>query len=246
MMMLRVAVQKEAQSAGISIKEDAVDQELRKASEGYESLEAFYDARKQQLGMSREDVREDILYKLQLEALAVRGIQVTEADVDQYMSDHPEAFAPKEELKLSHIVVGRQKDAEHLVDLLQQGEDFAELAAANSQDADTASDGGNLGWVEADDPFIAPELLAAAAKLEIGGSRRADPHGRRLRSRARRGPARRGRAGCAGGAGRGEARIRTVGGAAAVRGRAVAAGQVRSQSAGWGASILGARLGARI
>ncbi|SFB60599.1 foldase protein PrsA [Cohnella sp. OV330] len=168
MMMLRVAVQKEAQSAGISITEDAVDQELRKASEGYESLEAFYDARKQQLGMTREDVREDILYKLQLEALAIRGIEVTDADVDQYMSDHPEEFAPKEELKLSHIVVGRQKDAERLVDLLQQGEDFAELAAANSQDADTASDGGNLGWVEADDPFVAPELLAAAAKLEIG------------------------------------------------------------------------------
>lgn len=168
MMMLRVAVQKEAQSAGISIPEDAVDQELRKASEGYESLEAFYDARKQQLGMSREDVREDILYKLQLEALAIRGIEATDADADRYISDHPEEFAPKEELKLSHIVVGRQKDAEHLVDLLQQGEDFAELAAANSQDADTASDGGNLGWVEADDPFIAPELLAAAAKLEIG------------------------------------------------------------------------------
>ncbi|WP_217597007.1 peptidylprolyl isomerase [Cohnella sp. GbtcB17] len=167
-MMLRVAVQKEAQAAGISIAEDAVDRELRKASEGYESLEAFYDARRQQLGMSREDVRDDILYKLQLEALAIRGVVATDADADQYMTDHPEEFAPKEELKLSHIVVERQKDAEHLLDLLQQGEDFAKLAVENSQDADTAADGGNLGWVETGDPFVAPELLAAAVKLEIG------------------------------------------------------------------------------
>ncbi|MFD2332498.1 peptidyl-prolyl cis-trans isomerase [Cohnella sp. GCM10020058] len=168
MMMLRLAVQKEAQSAGISISDASQDRELRKASEGYESLEAFYDARQQQLGMTREDVREDILYKLQLEALAIRDVEVTDADVEQYMSDHPEEFAPKEELKLSHIVVERQKDAAHLVDLLGQGEDFAELAAANSKDADTAADGGSLGWVESDDPFVAPELLAAAAKLEIG------------------------------------------------------------------------------
>ncbi|CAI6084627.1 peptidylprolyl isomerase [Cohnella sp. JJ-181] len=168
MMMLRVAVQKETEADGISISDEAVERELRKASEGYGSLEAFYAARQDQLGMSREDVRKDLVYKLQLEALAIRGINVTETDVDHYMSDHPEAFAPRSELKLSHIVVEKQKDAERLLGLLEQGEDFAQLAASDSKDAETAEGGGDLGWVESDDPFVAPELLEAASKLEIG------------------------------------------------------------------------------
>lgn len=168
MMMLRVAVQKEAESSGITVSEAALDRELRQASEGYESLEAFYAARQEQLGMSREDVRADLTYKLQLEALAIRGIHATDADADRYIEEHPEEFAPRTELKLSHIVVTRQKDAERLLGRLEQGEDFAQLAADNSTDAETAESGGDLGWVESDDPFVAAELLAAASKLEIG------------------------------------------------------------------------------
>lgn len=167
-MMLRTAVRLEAQSAGMTVSDAALERELRRASEGYDSVEAFYAARKAQLGMSQEDVREDLTYRLLLEGLAIRGVKVTEADVDRYMDQHMEELAPRSELKLSHIVVSRERDARQLLDRLEQGEDFAALAAAYSQDADTAAGGGDLGWVESDDPFVAPELLEAAAKLDVG------------------------------------------------------------------------------
>ncbi|MEK0317737.1 peptidylprolyl isomerase [Cohnella sp. 56] len=167
-MMLRVAVQKEAEAVGLSVSDEALQRELRKASAGYDSLDAFYAARQDQLGMTREDVRKDLTYKLLLEALAIRGAKVTEADVDRYISEHAEEFASRTELRLSHIVVARARDAERLLDRLGQGEDFAQLAAASSTDADTAQDGGNLGWVALDDPFVDAGLLTAAAKLEVG------------------------------------------------------------------------------
>ena len=52
-------------------------------------------------------------------------------------------------------------------DLLNNGYDFKNVAIDNSTDSATAADGGDLGWVEEDDPFVPAPILQAAKILGI-------------------------------------------------------------------------------
>lgn len=166
--LLRIAVELEAEAKGIEITDEEVDEELRRMSEGYDSEEQFYASIREQLGMDKDEVRKDAKYRLQLEQLAIQQVEVPEDEIDRYIKDHPDVFGPKTELRLSHIVADTESDARSILKQLEQGEDFVTLAKRLSTDEFTADDGGDMGWVEADDPLTDPALLDAAKGLEIG------------------------------------------------------------------------------
>ncbi|MBB6733349.1 peptidylprolyl isomerase [Cohnella zeiphila] len=167
-MMLRIAVEQEADAKGIKITDEEVDQELRARSENYGGESSFYDAMQTQLGMNRDELRRDAKYQLELQELAIRSVKVADADIDRYIDEHQADFGPRIEWKLAHIVLPSEKQAQALLSRLEQGEDFAKLAKAYSTDKNTSDGGGDLGWVEADDPFADQALLEAAGELDVG------------------------------------------------------------------------------
>ncbi|CAM3961253.1 peptidylprolyl isomerase [Cohnella lubricantis] len=166
--MLRIAVELEAEAKGIEITDEEVDQELRRRIEGYDSEDQFYEQAREQLGMDKEEVREDTKYRLQLEQLAIAQVEVPDGDIDRYIEEHPEVFGPRIELQLAHIVVRSESDANEVLQLLENGADFAVLAESLSTDEFTAESGGDMGWIDADDPLTDSALLDAAVSLEVG------------------------------------------------------------------------------
>lgn len=50
------------------------------------------------------------------------------------------------EYRVSHILLMTEQDAKDVLNKIAQGERFSELAAALSRDAQSARDGGDLGW----------------------------------------------------------------------------------------------------
>lgn len=166
--MLRIAVEQEAEAKGIEITDEEVDQELRRMSEGYDSEADFYAQIREQLGMDKDEVRKDAKYRLQLEQLAIQQVDVPDDEINRYIQEHPEVFGPKTELQLSHIVAGTESDARDILKRLEQGEDFASLAESLSTDEYTSDEGGDMGWIDADDPLTDPALLDAASDLEVG------------------------------------------------------------------------------
>lgn len=117
----------------------------------------------------REQIRDQVLMS-RLRQKEVDGrVSVTDQDVDLYLSTQ----GPDEnkEYKLSHILIAipdgakneerakARAKAEDLVRRLKAGEDFAQLAIANSN-GQQALQGGDLGWRKAGD---LPSLFAAAA-----------------------------------------------------------------------------------
>jgi len=74
------------------------------------------------------------------------------------------ADAPRE-YKARHILVSDREQAAALVDRLDSGESFVELAGQYSEDG-TSRDGGNLGWFAPGD-MVEP-FSAAVAELEPG------------------------------------------------------------------------------
>lgn len=164
----RTVVRLEAQALGVGIGRSEVDEELRRMQVGYESEQQFYRIMEEQLGLSRQQLRDDALHRLQLEAIATANVNVSNSDVEQYIQEHPDEFSPYQEIRYAQIVVDSEEAAARVLERLDQGADFALLARDVSQDGATADEGGDSGWVSADDPFIPDEVRGLLASMSVG------------------------------------------------------------------------------
>ncbi len=135
-------------------------------------IQAWYDANKQQLQIP-EQVQ--VQYLVLDEAAATQGVQVKDEDLASYYEQNKNRFGQPERRRASHIMInlapGASEDARKAArakaeDLAKQAAadpaQFAELARKNSQDAGSASNGGDLGW-------LAPGMLTGPLEKAIFG-----------------------------------------------------------------------------
>ncbi len=135
-------------------------------------IQAWYDANKQQLQVP-EQVQ--VQYLVLDEAAATQGIQVKDEDLTAYYEQNKNRFGQPERRRASHIMIelapGASEDARKAArikadDLARQAAadpaQFAELARKNSQDAGSAANGGDLGW-------LAPGMLSGPLEKAIFG-----------------------------------------------------------------------------
>ncbi len=86
---------------------------------------------------------------------------VVKASYDKYVADFPKA----EEVKVAHILVEDEAAAKDIINKLNGGADFAELAKENSKDG-SAANGGDLGYFTKDE--VVPEFAEAAFATKDG------------------------------------------------------------------------------
>lgn len=133
-------------------------------------IQAWYDANKQQLQVP-EQVQ--VQYLLLNEAAATQGVQVSDQDIATYYEQNKGRFGTPERRRASHIMIevppGASEDTRKAArakaqDLAKQAAanpaQFADLARANSQDAGSAVNGGDLGW-------LAPGMLTGPLEKAI-------------------------------------------------------------------------------
>ncbi len=89
---------------------------------------------------------------------------------EQTLTDVPNT---ETRVRARHILVADEQTARDLIKRLQNGEDFAELAAAFSTDTASASQGGDLGWFGKN--VMVPEFETAAFALEKPGDITLEP-----------------------------------------------------------------------
>lgn len=167
-MMVRKAIDLEAEAQQLDVSAEEQERELAAIIAGYDDEEAFYQVMEEQLGMSRDEVLEDLKYKLLLEKIAILPVALTEADVEQYISEHSEQFSSRLQLHLQWIVTNTNSRAEDVLDRLAAGDDFTELAKTYSTDEFTAELGGDLGLIDSDDPFYDADMMDTASRLQTG------------------------------------------------------------------------------
>lgn len=173
LVLTRVQTQR-AQDAGIRVDDRELNEVLTGiASQNKMTLAEFAVAvRKEGLDYLalREQVREEVL----IQRLRAREIEhrvlVSDQDINLFLAN--QAQLDKSEYRLSHILVAvpdaapaearakARAKAEALLKRLQDGEDFAQLAIANS-DGQQALAGGDLEWRAGD---ALPELFAGAVQ----------------------------------------------------------------------------------
>ncbi|MFD0674800.1 peptidylprolyl isomerase [Cohnella sp. GCM10027633] len=167
-LMLAAAVEQEAESLGLQATDEELEQELLAMMQGYDGEAQFYDSMREQLGMSRDDVRKEARYRLLTEKLSVRNVIVSDREVDDYVASHPELTSERNHYELAQIVVEDEETARQLLSQLEGGASFESLAERYSLDEFSAEEGGALGWIDEQDPFIDPEVLRSAAEMTVG------------------------------------------------------------------------------
>ena len=167
-MLDHLAIQLEADDRGLRVEEKEIASELIRMQQGYGSEEEFYQSMKEQVGMTREELHEDVYFKLLVEKAATADIVVGENEISDYIKQHPEEFANTEQFHLQYILNETLEQANRTYELARSGNDFSTLAKERSLDVNTASEGGDLGWIEENDPFVSPGILKAAKDMEIG------------------------------------------------------------------------------
>ncbi|WNR44793.1 peptidyl-prolyl cis-trans isomerase [Paenibacillus roseipurpureus] len=167
-MLDREVIRLEGNETQITVSSAELNRELKRMQQGYESEQQFYDSMQSQLGMSQQEIKEDVSNKLLLEKLATASIHITDPQVDTYISTHADEFKQDTEYNIQQIIVSTKDQATKVIAALAKGENFATLARDRSIDDATNNSGGDLGWVESDDPFVEAPILETAKLLKIG------------------------------------------------------------------------------
>ncbi len=136
-------------------------------------------------GMSMEEYREELRKEITLQRLrnreVISRIQVTKAEVDNYLAHAEENPGGRDAYHLRHILIATpdgasseeiaaaRQQAEDIIQRLNNGEDFAALASRYSA-GQQALEGGDLGWLEAGQvPTLFIKDLATMEKGEVRG-----------------------------------------------------------------------------
>jgi foldase protein PrsA len=141
-----------APSLGITVTPVDVEAEIAAQREIAGSEEAW------EQSLSLNNYSEEEWFAAQEDVLLTLGVR--NKLLEPYMGD-------VEQVNARHIVVRTQDEAEAAMNRLNNGEDFASLAAEVSIDVTTRDTGGNLGWFARNELFY-PNLEEVAFNLEVG------------------------------------------------------------------------------
>ena len=89
-----------------------------------------------------------------------------EETLRSFYDDNKEIFTNPEQRSAQHILVEERELAESLLEEIQQGADFSELARIHSIDTSTKDSGGDLGYFERD--IMVPEFDKVVFEMDIG------------------------------------------------------------------------------
>lgn len=177
----RLLLQYAAQT-GVRVDDTQLDKTVERIAEQNKLSVPDFRAALEQEGISyrkfREDIRNEIIIARLREREVENRVNVTEAEIDNYLTTQSSQGEIQDEFEISHILIRTPEDgspeelqkmrekAEEALKQLSEGADFAEVSARMS-DAPNALEGGSLGWKTS---AQIPELFNEALKPLQPGS----------------------------------------------------------------------------
>ncbi|MDP2247903.1 MAG: peptidylprolyl isomerase, partial [Nitrosomonadales bacterium] len=177
----RLLLQYAAQT-GVRVDDTQLDKTVERIAEQNKLSVPDFRAALEQEGISyrkfREDIRNEIIIARLREREVENRVNVTEAEIDNYLTTQSSQGEIQDEFEISHILIRTPEDgspeelqklrdkAEQALKQLQDGVSFAEVSA-NVSDAPNALEGGKLGWKSS---AQIPELFNEALKPLQPGS----------------------------------------------------------------------------
>ena len=164
------------------IKKDDILKSLHPADA---ELKAYYD-RNMQLYINSIPEKRQLKYIVIDVTKLMAGLQVSQDDLQSYYNDHRDEFRAPEQINVRQILIKKplpgtdgkvdpkaveaaHAKADDISKQLKSGANFADLAKKDSEDTDTAKNGGSLGWVRPD-AFPVDAVSKAVASMAKGST----------------------------------------------------------------------------
>ena len=169
-MIDNIVVDNTAKRNGIVISDQELEAEFnRKITQEYHSQEAF-EASLAAINLSVEEAKEDLRRAMLFDRIAVKDINFTEAEVQQYYQIHKSEFVRPEMRQVREIVLKDETRAGDLRRQLLNGADFSKLAQEESVGLGRER-GGDRGFiVKGALNQLPPEVEKAAFALQNGAT----------------------------------------------------------------------------
>ncbi|RKY36274.1 MAG: hypothetical protein DRP78_04045 [Candidatus Omnitrophota bacterium] len=130
------------------------------------------------LGMDKEpvireqvkDFQTQIIVQKVMQKEIMQKIKLDHDDIKNYYTAHQDEYQRQAKLKFKYILVDTKEQADVIIDQLEKGTDFAELAKLKSNDQSTADSGGIVSeWVEqtGDIPGIGKDNILVDALFNL-------------------------------------------------------------------------------
>lgn len=158
-------IELEAEKQEVVVSEEEIEEELTDYYEYYGGKEGFTQAL-EMTSYSADEVRKNLVQDLTIKKLLASRTSVSEEEIKEYFEENKERLAEEEQVRASHILVETEEEAQTILEKLEQGEDFAELAGEFSMDTATKEYGGDLGFFTR--AAVAQEFAEAAFALSEG------------------------------------------------------------------------------
>ena len=108
---------------------------------------------------------EQILVQALIQKDILDKVQVSDEEVEKYYETNKDNFTEKEQVHLFNILVKTEEEAQDILEQLNSGEDFGEIAKTKST-GPSAAQGGDMGFISKGSTI--PEIDEAVFALNIG------------------------------------------------------------------------------
>jgi peptidyl-prolyl cis-trans isomerase C len=143
----RELIHGEARRLNISISEAELETALQGYRQDYpeSSFETMLKERGLTLAFWREELKESLIMEKLLDQAVYSRVTITDMEVAAYFKDNHDQFDRPTQVRARQIVVAEEAEGQKVLNLLRQGQPFAEVAAEYSLSPD-AQQGGDLGF----------------------------------------------------------------------------------------------------
>lgn len=169
-MIVEKVLLQEAKTLGITVSEQEVDENIKQLRDSTGQTTEEFKLSLEQQGITMDDLERQYSKQLMVSKLLnetlFKELQVSDSEAKTYYQENIDQFlAEAAEIHARHILLETKKDAERIIEKLDKGEDFADLAKEYSI-GPTSVKGGDLGFFRKGD--MVKEFGEAADQLDIG------------------------------------------------------------------------------
>lgn len=147
-----ILINQEAKKANITVTDEevqaAVDEQIEQINTQFtpEQLNSILAQQGLTMDGLTKDIEKNMPMQLKLEKLLGSEVEITDEEIKTYYEENKDSFNEPKSVRASHILVESKELAETILQELQGGADFAELAAEHSIDPGSKANGGDLDY----------------------------------------------------------------------------------------------------
>lgn len=166
-MVDEILIRQAAKALSLQADPKEVDARLKRIESQFPD-EATFQKRLAQTGSTAAALRGQIEQHLLREQLVIqaRGLKATEAEAKEFFDANKDKLGASEAVRLRHLLVASEKEANDFLVAVSVGADFAKLVAQVSLDNATKDRAGDLGFISRG--MLQPDLEKAVFALKPG------------------------------------------------------------------------------